>query len=32
MSEAIFRHGYLDAVVSRDQIKPFLGRLLSLFA
>jgi acetyl-CoA carboxylase carboxyl transferase subunit beta len=31
MSEANFRHGHLDAVVSRDQLKPFLGRLLALF-
>ncbi|MFN8186436.1 MAG: acetyl-CoA carboxylase, carboxyltransferase subunit beta [Gaiellales bacterium] len=31
MSEANLRHGHLDAVVSRDQLKPFLGRLLSLF-
>jgi acetyl-CoA carboxylase carboxyl transferase subunit beta len=32
MSEANFRHGHLDAVVARDQLKPFLGRLLALFA
>ncbi len=32
LSEANHRFGHLDAVVSRDQLKPFLGRLLALFA
>ncbi len=32
MSEANLRFGHLDAVVSRDQLKPFLGRLLALFS
>ena len=32
LSEANFRFGHLDAVVSRDQLKPFLGRLLALFS
>jgi acetyl-CoA carboxylase carboxyl transferase subunit beta len=32
LTEANFRFGHIDAVVSRDQLKPFLGRLLALFS
>ncbi len=32
LTEANFRFGHIDAVVPRDQLKPFLGRLLALFA
>ncbi len=32
MTEANFRHGHIDAVVARDQLKPFVGRLLALFS
>jgi acetyl-CoA carboxylase carboxyl transferase subunit beta len=31
LTEANFRFGHIDAVVPRDQLKPFLGRLLALF-
>jgi acetyl-CoA carboxylase carboxyl transferase subunit beta len=32
LTEANFRFGHIDAVVPRDQLKPFLGRLLALFS
>ncbi len=32
LTESNFRYGHIDAVVSRDQLKPFVGRLLALFS
>jgi acetyl-CoA carboxylase carboxyl transferase subunit beta len=32
LAEANFRFGHIDAIVTRDQLKPFLGRLLALFS
>ena len=32
LAESNLRFGHLDAIVPRDQIRPFLGRLLALFA
>ena len=32
LTEANFRFGHIDAVIPRDQLKPFLGRLLALFS
>jgi acetyl-CoA carboxylase carboxyl transferase subunit beta len=32
LTESNFRHGHLDAVLTRSELRPFLGRLLALFA
>jgi acetyl-CoA carboxylase carboxyl transferase subunit beta len=32
LSEPNLRYGHLDAIVTRDRLKPFLGRVLALFA
>lgn len=31
LTESNFRHGHLDAIVRRPELRPFLGRLLALF-
>jgi acetyl-CoA carboxylase carboxyl transferase subunit beta len=31
LAESNFRFGHIDAIVTRDRLKPFLGRVLALF-
>jgi len=32
MAEPNFRFGHVDAIIARSELRPFLGRLLSLFS
>jgi acetyl-CoA carboxylase carboxyl transferase subunit beta len=32
LTESNYRFGHLDAIVSRSELRPYLGRVLALFA